>query len=108
MLNNLFSLFHTRPAQSRYRPTGVGEEHFNLLASLQMAIRTESMDAEKSTAADMLHGANSVNLRKQVCACFFSFFFLLLPPSGNLGCGVVLVVLLTDPMFRAGYVSHSP
>lgn len=39
-----------------------------MLASLQMAIRDEAMDTEKNTAAEMLHGANNVNLRKQVCA----------------------------------------
>lgn len=83
MLNNLFSLFsttYTRPVRSRYRPAGVGEEHFNLLVSLQMAIRSEAVDteSEKSSAAEMLHGANNVNLRKQVCAFFFFFllFFL--------------------------------
>lgn len=78
MLNNLFSFFsrtacNPRPRASRYRPSGVGEEHFNLLVSLQMAIRNEVIDTEKNTAADMLHGANNVNLRKQVCT--FVFFF---------------------------------
>lgn len=40
------------------------------------------MDTEKNTAADMLHGANNANLRKQVCtfvfffSSFFSFSFL--------------------------------
>lgn len=72
MLDNLFSLFSrtscsSRPRVPRYRPSGAGEEHFNLLVSLQMAIRNEVMDTEKSTAAEMLHGANNVNLRKQVC-----------------------------------------
>lgn len=32
------------------------------------------MDTEKNSAAEMLHGANNANLRKQVCTfVFFSF-----------------------------------
>ncbi|CUS07411.1 unnamed protein product [Tuber aestivum] len=75
MLSNLFSLFHSsrsaRAPTSRYRPLGiVGEDHFNLLASLQVAVRDESLQCEKpSSAAEMLHGTNGPNLRKQGRLC---------------------------------------
>jgi len=86
MLSNLFSLFHSsksaRAPTSRYRPSGItSEEHFNLLANLQISVRDESLQCVKPSAAEMLHGTNGSNLRKQVCAgCLFFpaiFFFLL-------------------------------
>lgn len=82
MLINLFGRFsaprRTIPTP-RYRPAGAGEEHFNLLVSLQMAVRDDALVSEKGTAADMLHGANDANLRKQVD---FSFSLLvpIIPP----------------------------
>lgn len=74
MLSNLFSLFHSsksaRAPTSRYRPSGIaGEEHFNLLASLQISVRDESLQCEKPSAAEMLHGTNGPNLRKQGRLC---------------------------------------
>ena len=45
----------------------MGEEHFNLLAYLQISVRDESLQCEKPSAAEMLHGTNESNLRKQVC-----------------------------------------
>lgn len=84
MLDNLFSLFsaprrvlyNPQPYNTRYRPPGVGEEHFNMLESLQMAVREELRNSEKTTAAEMLHGANSANLRKQVCTFQLSIFYV--------------------------------
>ncbi|RPB03807.1 hypothetical protein L873DRAFT_1668580 [Choiromyces venosus 120613-1] len=77
MLSNLFSVFYSSkwvraPSTTpRYRPSGItGEEHFNLLASLQMAVRDQSLRCEKpSSAAEMLHGTNEPNLRKQGRLC---------------------------------------
>lgn len=73
MLFNLFSYFHPKepvrsPTTTRFRPPGViEEEHFHLLASLQMAVRNEGERCVlPSSAAEMLHGANDPNLRKQV------------------------------------------
>lgn len=74
MLSNLLSIFHSsksaRAPTSRYRPLGItGEEHFNLLASLQISVRDESLQCEKPSAAEMLHGTNASNLRKQGRLC---------------------------------------
>ncbi|KAG0640597.1 hypothetical protein HOY80DRAFT_1008908 [Tuber brumale] len=75
MLADLFSVFHSsksaRAPTSRYRPSKItGEEHFNLLASLQMAVHDQSLQCEKpSSAAEMLHGTNGPNLRKQGRLC---------------------------------------
>lgn len=73
MLFSLFSYFHPKepvrsPTTTRFRPPGViEEEHFHLLASLQMAVRDEGERCVlPSSAAEMLHGANDPNLRKQV------------------------------------------
>jgi len=89
MLSNLFSLFHSSKSgaapTSRYRPPGtMGEEHFNLLAYLQISVRDESLQCEKPSAAEMLHGTNESNLRKQVrtgCLFFPVIFFFCYPHS---------------------------
>lgn len=76
MLTNIFSLFSHSSSQQgytkhaptpRYRPSPA-EDHFALLASLQIAVLAPPpAPTTPSTAPSMLHGHNPANLRKQGC-----------------------------------------